>query len=381
MAADNPPTQFAPAERALAQEIDRQARLFAGTDLLGILPDAVPCAVFVVNRHRQIVFANERFLELVPPERRGNILGQRPGEVIGCIHASESLGGCGTTESCSVCGAVHAVLSSQQGRTDVQECRLTRGTDNEALDVRVWTTPIDMDGEHFSIVAAIDISHEKRREALERLFLHDISNVAYGLKWYTEFLRKGTPDNVEKFCDSIYRLSSELIDEIDSQRILLKAESGELTFTPTPVGTLGLIHDAVELYNRHPVSVDRHLRIDATARDTEIVSDRTLLSRVLCNMIKNALEASHAGETVTVGCALPEDKVEFWVHNPGVMPREVQLQVFQRSFSTKGRGRGLGTHSIRLLTERYLKGSVSFTSTAEHGTTFRVRCPLDRQTR
>jgi sensor histidine kinase regulating citrate/malate metabolism len=50
--------------------------------------------------------------------------------------------------------------------------------------------------------------------------------------------------------------------------------------------------------------------------------------------------------------------------------------IFQRSFSTKGFGRGLGTYSIRLLTERYLKGSVSFTSSALSGTIFRVRYPL-----
>jgi signal transduction histidine kinase len=57
------------------------------------------------------------------------------------------------------------------------------------------------------------------------------------------------------------------------------------------------------------------------------------------------------------------------------MPRDVQLQVFQRFFSTKGAGRGLGTYSIRLLTERYLKGNVSFTSSPEEGTTFRVCYP------
>jgi signal transduction histidine kinase len=64
------------------------------------------------------------------------------------------------------------------------------------------------------------------------------------------------------------------------------------------------------------------------------------------------------------------------VHNPGFMTRDVQLQVFQRSFSTKGAGRGLGTYSIKLLTERYLKGTVSFTTDPEAGTTFRVRYPL-----
>ena len=57
------------------------------------------------------------------------------------------------------------------------------------------------------------------------------------------------------------------------------------------------------------------------------------------------------------------------------MTREVQLGVFQRSLSTKGSGRGLGTYSMKLLTERYLKGHVSFTSTASGGTTFTIRIP------
>jgi len=49
--------------------------------------------------------------------------------------------------------------------------------------------------------------------------------------------------------------------------------------------------------------------------------------------------------------------------------------LFQRSFSTKGEGRGLGTYSIKLYTERYLKGTVSFSSAEGEGTVFRVRYP------
>jgi sensor histidine kinase regulating citrate/malate metabolism len=52
------------------------------------------------------------------------------------------------------------------------------------------------------------------------------------------------------------------------------------------------------------------------------------------------------------------------------MPPEVQLQIFQRSFSTKGKGRGVGTYSMKLLTERYLGGKLAFTSAAGEGTTF-----------
>jgi len=92
-------------------------------------------------------------------------------------------------------------------------------------------------------------------------------------------------------------------------------------------------------------------------------------------MTKNALEASRPGETVSLGCDQKDNGIAFWVHNPGVMPPDVQLQIFQRSFSTKGAGRGIGTYSIKLLTERYLMGTVSFTSSSGQGTTFRVCCP------
>ncbi len=69
--------------------------------------------------------------------------------------------------------------------------------------------------------------------------------------------------------------------------------------------------------------------------------------------------------------------LEFRIHNPAAIPDEVQLQVFQRSFSTKGTGRGLGTYSAKLITERYLKGRISFTSSTDEGTTFRVAFPVD----
>jgi signal transduction histidine kinase len=53
------------------------------------------------------------------------------------------------------------------------------------------------------------------------------------------------------------------------------------------------------------------------------------------------------------------------------MPENVRAHVFQRSFSTKGSGRGLGTYSVKLLTES-MGGRVWFDSTAGEGTTFHV---------
>ena len=68
--------------------------------------------------------------------------------------------------------------------------------------------------------------------------------------------------------------------------------------------------------------------------------------------------------------------MRFEVHNQGFMPPEVQSHVFKISFSTKGKGRGLGTYSMRLLSERYLSGSVTFVSSPETGTTFIASFPI-----
>jgi len=128
-------------------------------------------------------------------------------------------------------------------------------------------------------------------------------------------------------------------------------------------------------YRRHEVAAGKTITVASESDNVAFRSDHSLLLRVLGNMLKNALEATSAGETVTLETNLEENRVEFRVHNPDFMPREVQLQVFKRSFSTKGKGRGIGTYSIRLFVTRYLGGSVDFESSKERGTTFRVRLP------
>jgi len=110
--------------------------------------------------------------------------------------------------------------------------------------------------------------------------------------------------------------------------------------------------------------------------DGTITTDLRLLKRVITNMLRNAMEATKSGDRVTLRCCEEGDRVVFLVHNDSVMPEEVQMQLFQRSFSTKAdTGRGIGTHSMKLIGERYLHGEVGFTSRAPEGTTFWIKLP------
>jgi hypothetical protein len=91
------------------------------------------------------------------------------------------------------------------------------------------------------------------------------------------------------------------------------------------------------------------------------------------------LEATPRGGQIGIRCENLGRQVAFHVNNPTVMPEQVRLQIFQRSFSTKGEpGRGIGTYSIKLFGETYLGGRVSFRSQEPEGTTFTITVPKVR---
>ena len=370
------PTLFAPAERASLQELQHQSELFERYAWLTDVMAGVPDIFMVLNQYRQIVFANRAVFRQLNIMDKAAMFGLRPGEALDCVHASESDGGCGTTEFCRECGAVHAIMNSLGGRECVQECRIAR-RNGDALDLRVSATPVTLEDQEFVMFAVNDISNEKRRRVLERLFFHDILNTAGGMLGIAEILRDASADELEDLKSIVLELSERLVEEIRSQQILAAAEGGDLAITPQEISIGALFEETVEVYSHHEVIRHRSLKIDPASEDVSFKSDRNLARRVIGNMTKNALEGSAPGETVTLSAVHSGGEVRISVHNPGVMPRSVQLQIFQRSFSTKGAGRGLGTYSIKLFSERFLHGRAFFTSTPEDGTTFTVVYPVE----
>lgn len=369
-------TYFASSERSPQEIISNQAEIFRRNVLLADFLNAIPEFVVVLNQHRQIVFSNISLLDFLGCNDFQIIAGRRPGEVLDCIHSYEMEAGCGTSEACFFCGAVNAILTAQKGTPTTEECRITQRTTGEALDLRISTTPIIVDKEEFTIFSAIDIRDEKRRRALERIFFHDILNTAGGLQGIVEILSSSSGDEEVELKLMLTKIVDELIDEIRAQKILSAAETKELVPQFNPLLPAVLLMELQALYKNHLVAQKKKIVLSEMDASVKIVSDKALLKRVVGNMIKNALESTVEACDVTVGFNVKGEQIEFWVHNPTVMPREVQLQIFQRSFSTKGLGRGLGTYSMRLLSERYLHGKVSFTSEKGKGTTFVVAFPL-----
>jgi hypothetical protein len=366
-----------PALRYSHDELEKWAHVVNCEPFVRKVLDAMPELVAVITPSRQIVTANQAmliFLEIEPGEF---IPGERPGELLGCIHSAKAPEGCGNSKYCSQCGAFHTIVASMaKGERASGECRITfeRGGSKQSIELSLWCAPFEVRGHPFSILAAVDISDKKRRLALEEVFFHDVLNTFSVLLGNLEVLGNSSLDMDRRLIGNLQGAANSLAEEISTQRDLLLAEQDEIVPAPRTISTSGLLVDLIDIFGSWRGS-RRLLTLDPDTSDYEIEIDPTLLRRVISNMIKNALEASGPQEQVTLGCWEMGGEVEFWVHNEGVMPEEVQLQVFQRTFSTKGSGRGQGTYSMRLLSERYLNGAVDFESSPEDGTTFYARYP------
>ncbi len=368
---------FAPPDRSTAEEIATNKKTLSQARVPLDIFDSVPTPMMVLNENRQVLLVNQALLEQFRARGLDPAPGMRPGEALGCIHSCEMPAGCGTSEHCQECGACQAILQAQKGERCQRECRLTlrAGEELQALEVQVTASPLDFQESRFTILSLLDVSHEKRRRALERIFFHDLMNTACVVSGYANLLISLGESGPSEGLERINAAAQRLIEEIQLQRDLVSAEQGDLEPTPEALDPFEALQRVAVDYRTSPLA--NHLTLETVPPPSglKIATDPRLLSRILSNMVKNALEATREGGTVCAGVHEQDSGVQFWVQNPGFIPRNLQLQVFQRSFSTKGRNRGLGTYSMKLLAENYLGGRVWFESTLEDGTTFRLWLP------
>lgn len=362
------------------KSMDLQDKMNPASKVLKILLDAVPDAAMILDSERRVVMVNDALVNIfgLTPD---SIAGLSPGATLGCFFSDEGPSGCGSGSHCTVCGALRSIIMSRQtGGRSVQECQIVLGGAEETqLDVQVTATHAVIDETDLTLLVIKDVSAEKRRTVLERLFFHDVINTVGGIHGLAELLNGSiqnlTSDQEQEYRHWILDLSNKLIDEIMHHKKLIAAENGSFKPELSIVFIPDLLREIQVLYANHDVAEGRILQIGDLC-DASIITDQQILRRILGNLVKNALESTPTGGAVTVSCHDSGEAVTFEVNNPGVIPREVQLQLFRRSFSTKdGTGRGLGTYSVKLFGERYLKGRISFESSEPDGTIFRFTLP------
>ncbi|MCR6483189.1 ATP-binding protein [Amycolatopsis sp. OK19-0408] len=172
--------------------------------------------------------------------------------------------------------------------------------------------------------------------------------------------------------ETLLALVNELLDTA-------KAESGRLVPQPAPVDVRALLlHLRGVLRSTVPDGVE--LRVGEPETGT-VVTDETMLVRILRNLLSNALKFTERG-SVALAVTTPDDEhVVFTITDTGIgIPADQLGRVFEEFHQVRNRlqaktsGTGLGLSYARKLAE-ILGGDLTLTSEIDQGTTATLRLP------
>ncbi|HNX05106.1 MAG TPA: HAMP domain-containing sensor histidine kinase [Opitutales bacterium] len=344
-------------------------------DIVAEFVGLTPAFCLIVDKSRRILYANQSYLNYLGIADLKSILNVRFGESIGCEHSRTA--GCGHSPHCQFCQMYRLVSDAKDNEKSVMELTLTNPYGKSSI-ARVWSRTKTINGQLLIYLVLHDISDERRRDTLNRMFYHDILNAIGGVSGLLELIDLDDPDmENNKSLLGLARICNDyLTDDVVFSRALMQAEKGELALNLVPLGVNFVLNKACGFFTTYQMQGRSNLIVERLDSDRNIITDKSLIVRVLINLIKNAIEADGKGAEVRVKAELFGDKVVFSVFNKAVMSDEAKENIFIRSFTTKGKGHGVGTYSVKLFTEEYLKGRVWFTSREGEGTAFHVEIPV-----
>ncbi|HCY85117.1 MAG TPA: hypothetical protein DHV36_08290 [Desulfobacteraceae bacterium] len=224
------------------------------------------------------------------------------------------------------------------------------------------------------------IENERLRNDVESIARHDLKTPMNALISIPELLlkEKGVTENQREMLEMIAQSGFRVMDIINSSIDLYRMEKGEYRLRPVPIDLLKILKqlkgEIIHLMGEKEIPF-RILIGGKYAKEDDsfiVYGEEMLYYSLFVNLVKNAVEASPPGRSVTVGLDIKGDTPIIMVNNTGLIPDEIRDTFFDK-YVTHGKpdGTGLGTYSAKLITKT-LGGEISFQSVEEKGTTLMV---------
>ncbi|MEO5332732.1 MAG: hybrid sensor histidine kinase/response regulator [Magnetococcus sp. YQC-5] len=221
---------------------------------------------------------------------------------------------------------------------------------------------------------------ERLRKDVEAITRHDLKTPINGIIGCTDLLLQDAtlsqPD-LDKFYRLIRESANQLREMVNMSLSLIKMEQGRYEATLQPISLLPILHRVLADHRtwRERRRIETRITVDGQPVQEQqtftVLGDETLCYTMFANLYKNAMEASEAGQTVTI--ALHNGTMAtVAIHNHGAVPAIIREKFFEK-YVTHGKrgGTGLGTYSSRLMAETQ-HGSISLHSSEADGTTVTV---------
>lgn len=246
---------------------------------------------------------------------------------------------------------------------------------------------------HVRIIALSDVSHELSNQEVDswikliRVLTHEIMNTITPVTSLSETLLKelnseelytakslsAEQAKLKQGLETIHKTGTELLAFVNNYR--------RFTHVPQPQPALFYVEPFLE---RMAMLCNHEVEIAVTPKDLLAYADESLISHVVTNLLKNAVEAFNGSQSE------PTTKASIRLHaytneqeaiiidvsnNAGLIPDDVASHIFIPFFTTKPEGSGIGLSLSRQIM-RVSGGSLSLHQDKTQGiTTFRIIIP------
>ena len=261
---------------------------------------------------------------------------------------------------------------------------------------------------HVRIIALSDVSHELSNQEVDswikliRVLTHEIMNTITPVTSLSEtLLTRVTEDkDLKQGLETIHKTGTELLAFVNNYR--------RFTHVPQPQSALFYVEPFLE---RMALLCNHEVEISVSPKDLLVYADESLLSHVVTNLLKNAVEAFNGQEKLSTernkqdgnnqgrnkqecrsadlqsaaskkafirlqAYANAQESIIIDVsNNAGLIPEDVASHIFIPFFTTKPEGSGIGLSLSRQIM-RVSGGSLSLHQDKAQGiTTFRIIIP------
>ena len=246
---------------------------------------------------------------------------------------------------------------------------------------------------HVRIIALSDVSHELSNQEVDswikliRVLTHEIMNTITPVTSLSETLLKELDNEEQNAAElqpteqaklkqglvTIHKTGTELLAFVNNYR--------RFTHVPQPQPALFYVEPFLE---RMAMLCNHEVEIEVTPKDLLAYADESLISHVVTNLLKNAVEAFN--DLQSIPTTKPFIRLHAYTNeqesviidvsnNAGLIPDDIASHIFIPFFTTKPEGSGIGLSLSRQIM-RVSGGSLSLHQDKAQGiTTFRIIIP------
>lgn len=228
----------------------------------------------------------------------------------------------------------------------------------------------------------------KLRDDIERITRHDLKTPLNAIIGYPQLMQldDNLTDEQREYLEEILRAGNEMNNMINSSLDLFKMETGRYHYQPDWIDLSlvikAILRDLKPLIEQHGVIINvyPHQFIEQQARQSDnfsVLAEKNLSYSLFANLIRNAIEACTANDTIRIAMSYESDYGVISITNPGSVPEAIRDRFFEKYVTAgKAQGTGLGTYSAKLMATTQ-KGSIAMTTNAQE-TCITVRLPYQK---